>query len=113
VLTTDQPALAVARIAVGVIARRAEYADVAVVLEPAHHAVVRNVAPDQVAAIGEVDGPLGPTEPGGDPLDRGVALPGSEALVEHLDARVGVAGAGKVAERQAEAVRRLVVHAAV
>jgi hypothetical protein len=35
-----------------------------VVLEPAHDPVVRYVAPQQVAAVPEVDRPLGPAEAG-------------------------------------------------
>src|SRR5256885_6881962 len=64
VLAADEPSLAIARVAVGVVGRRAEDADVSVFLEPAHHAVVGNIAPDQKAPVAEIDGPLGPAKTG-------------------------------------------------
>ena len=100
VLAGDEPALAVARVAVRVVRGRAEDADVPVLLEPAHHAVVRDVAPQQVAAVAEVDRALGPAEAGRDALDSGVADLEPEPLVERLDARVRVAGAGQVPQGQ-------------
>jgi hypothetical protein len=59
VRTGDQPALAVAGVAVDVVRRLAEDAD-AEVGHPAQQAVVRDVAPDQEAAVGEPDRPLAP-----------------------------------------------------
>src|SRR6202011_228083 len=93
VLAADKPAFAVARVAVAVIRRRAEDADMAVLLEPAHHAVVGNVAPQQKAAVAHIDRTLGPAEAGGDALDRAIADLVLEALVERLDPRVRVAPA--------------------
>src|SRR4051794_20520366 len=106
VLAGDEPALAVARVAVRVVRRGAEDADVPVLLEPAHDAVVRDVAPQEVAAVAEVDGPLGPAEAGGDALDGGVADLEPEPLVDRLDARVRVAGAGEVPQGQLVGDRR-------
>src|SRR5207302_5081660 len=52
-LAGDQPALAVPRVAVGVIGRLAEHADRAGLLLPFYDAVVRDVAPQEVAPIAE------------------------------------------------------------
>ena len=52
----------------------------AIVLQPTHHAVVGDVAPDQVAEVAEIDRALGPAEAGGDALDRAVAGAALEAL---------------------------------
>src|SRR5262249_33874434 len=92
VLTGDQPALVIASVAVAVVGWAAEDADSPGLLAPTQHAVVRDVAPQQVAAIAEPDRPFGPAEAGGEPLDRGVAdgiL--RKARVDHLNRRVGVA----------------------
>ena len=59
VLAGDQPPLAVARVAVGVVGVGAEDVDAAVP-GPAHHAVVGDVAPDQLVGVGEPDRPLRP-----------------------------------------------------
>src|SRR3546814_17019339 len=53
VLAGDQPALAVARIAIGVVRRLAELADGAGFFFPLHDAVVGDVAPQQEAARSE------------------------------------------------------------
>ncbi len=71
-----------------------------VFLEPAHHAVVGNIAPHQKAAVPEIHRPLGPAEAGGDPLDRRIADLVLELLVERLDPRVGIAPIGQVPEGQ-------------
>src|SRR5262249_44654568 len=64
----DQPTLPIARFAVAVMRRRTEDADSAGLLAPAHHAVVGDVAPQQVAAIAKPDRALGPAKPGREPL---------------------------------------------
>src|SRR6185437_8502127 len=86
-------------IAVGVVGMVAENADMTVVLEPAHHPVVRNVAPDEISPIAEIDGPLGPAEAGGDAVDAGIALLGDD-LVKLLDPRIGIAGPRQGSQRQ-------------
>ena len=100
VLAGEQAPLPVARVAVGMVAVRTKHADMPVILEPAHDPVVRDVAPQQVAAIGEIHRPLRPAEPGGDALDRGIPLTRGEAPVEGFHCRQRVACARQVAERQ-------------
>ena len=77
----------------------------AVVFQPAHHAIVRDVAPEQVAAVTEIDRPLRPAEAGARSA-RSPRCPASETLVQLLDARIGVAGVGEMAERQVHRVDR-------
>src|SRR6185436_20994116 len=92
VLAGDLAALEVEGVAVAVARRTAEDADVAVVVEPAHLYVVRDVAPQQEAPDGAPGRALGPQHAGGQPLDRRVAeLVALEALVEHHDVRIRVA----------------------
>src|SRR5258705_10152335 len=97
-LAGDLPPLAVEGVAVRVIGRRAEDADMAVLLEPAHLPVIRNVAPDEIAAGAVIGRAFRPAEAGGDALDRGIADLVLEALVEHLDAVVGIPRIGKIAQ---------------
>src|SRR5262249_10522917 len=99
----QEPAVEIAGIAVGMVGMGAEDADMAVLLEPAHHPVVRDVAPQEIAAVAEIDRPLGPAEAGGDALDRGIALLG-KTLVELLDTRIGIARARQGAQRQLRAL---------
>ena len=73
VLAGDEPALAVAGVAVGIVRRLAEHADRAGLLLPFHDPVVRDVAEQQIAAVAEPHRPLGKAHAAGDPLDRGVA----------------------------------------
>ena len=95
VLAGDQPALAIARVAVGVVGGLAEDADAAGLLLPAHDAVVGDVAPHQVAAGAEPGRSLAPAHAGGKPLHAGEAQPVlAEARIEDLDGRVGIALAG-------------------
>ena len=77
----------------------AEHADMPILLEPAHHAVVGNVAPDEAARVAQIDRAFRPTEPGRDPLDAGIGLP-AEPPVQHLDARIGIMRAGQGPKRQ-------------
>ena len=92
-LAGDEPALAVAGVAVGEVRRLAEDADLAGLLLPLEDAVVRDVAPQQIAAVAEPHRPLGPAAAGIEALDRGaedaVAV---EARIEALDQGVGIAG---------------------
>ena len=95
VLAAQQAALAVARVAVGEVGGLAERAHGAGLLVPAHHAVVGDVAPQQVAAVAEPHRALGPAEAGRQPLDRGAGdAVLREARIEDLDGRVGVALGG-------------------
>jgi hypothetical protein len=92
VLAGELAALVIESIAVAVMSRLAEVADVAVLFEPAQLAVVGNVAPDQVLAFAAPGWPFGPQHSGMDALDGGVAnLVFGEALVEDDDVRVGIA----------------------
>ncbi len=101
VLAADEPPLAIARVAVGIVRGRAEDAHMPVFLQPAHHAIVGNIAPHQKSAVAEIDRALGPAEAGGDPLDRRIADHVFELLVvEHFDARVGVAPIGQIPQGQ-------------
>ena len=75
VLAGELAALEVERVAVAVVRRRAEHADVAVVLDPPELPVVRDVAPHQIAALRAPRRPFRPERAGPQPLDRGVRLP--------------------------------------
>src|ERR1051325_4961796 len=91
-LAGDQPPLAIAGIAVGVVRRLAEDADRAGLLLPFHNAVVRDVAPQKVAAVAEPNRPLGKTAARRDPLDRGIAEhQRGKTRIDGLDVSVGVA----------------------
>src|SRR5947209_8034985 len=69
VLASEQASLPVAGIAIGVIRGLPEHAHPTGLFIPAHHPVVRDIAPEQVTAIAEPDWPFGPTHAGGDFLD--------------------------------------------
>ena len=87
-----QPSLAVARVAVAVVRRRAEGRDQPGFLAPAHHAVVRDVGKQEVAAIAKPHWPFRPARPRPQALDHGAAdAIRVEARVERFDGRVGVA----------------------
>src|SRR5215510_3907946 len=92
VLAGDEAALAVARVAVGVIGGLAEHADPPGLLVPAHDAVVGNIAPQEAARVAEIDRPLVEAAAGGDAFDAGerdaIFL---EARIEHLDGGIRVA----------------------
>ena len=103
VLAGDQPALAIPGVAIAIVGRLAIDADMAVLLQPAHDPVVGDVAPQQVAAVPEIDRSFGPPEAGGDPLDGGIADLVPEALVQRLDTRVGIAGIGQISQRSTSA----------
>ena len=82
----------VERVAVAVAAGIAEHADVAVLLEQAHLAVVRNVAPDKVTANAVPGATLSPQRSSPELLNRCVAdLVFGEPLVEHDDVGIGIA----------------------
>ncbi len=83
VLAGDLPALEVEGVAVAVVRGGAEHADVAVVLDPAHLPVVRDVAPDQELADAVPRRALGPERAGPQALDRAVGL--GEAIEGRLD----------------------------
>ncbi len=90
-LAGDQPALTVARIAVGEVRRPSEHRHRAGLLFPPHDAVVGNVAPQKEAAIPEPDGPFAETHAGGEPLHRCIGdAVFQEARIEDFDRRVGV-----------------------
>ena len=69
VLTGQQAALPIERVAVGVVGGLVEYADVAVLLQPAQVPIVGNIAEHQVAPAAVPCGPLGPKQAGVQPLD--------------------------------------------
>src|SRR5262245_8134214 len=88
----DETALAIARIAVGVVGGTAVDARAPRLLVPAHDTIVGNVAPEQAARIAEIDRPLCPTETGREPFDaREWEAIFPKARIEHLDSRVGIA----------------------
>src|ERR1700691_4772177 len=100
-LAADQPAFAIDGVAIGVVRRLTEDAEVIVVLDQAHHPVVRNVAENQVAARGEIGRTLGPAKAGRDPLNRAGAGAALETLfIDDFDVFVGIAGGRQWPERK-------------
>src|SRR5471030_306318 len=90
-LTRDQPSFAVASVAVGVVRGLAERADFARFLVPAQHAVVRNVAPYQRAAVAEPDRPFIPASPLIQTFDRRHAdTQRVKARIEYSDGGIGI-----------------------
>ena len=91
-LAGDEAALAVAGVAVGMVRWFAEDADLAGFLVPFEDAVVRDVAPEQEAAIAEPHRALAPPEPRAETLDLGEveAVP-REGRIEDPDPRVRIA----------------------
>src|ERR1700716_4199067 len=94
-LTGNEPAFAVARMAVGIVGWITVHAEMTVVLRPAHDAIVRDVAPQKIATVAEIDRPLRPTETGRDAFDIGIPDLVFESGVERFDARIGITRAGK------------------
>jgi hypothetical protein len=73
-LARDLPSLKVEGVAVAVVGRHAEDADVAVVFRPSHLTIVGNVAPHEIAALRVPGRAFRPERAGEQPLDRGVRL---------------------------------------
>ena len=75
VFAGDEPALTVAGIAVGEVgrARNTLLPCPRAAFHPAHHPVVRYVAPDQMAAVAEPDRPLRPAHPRMELFDEHIA----------------------------------------
>ena len=95
VLAGDLAPFVVERVAVAVAGRAAEDADVAVLLQPAHLAVVRDVAPDQVASAAVPGRPFRPQRAGVVAADRRVEEDvGPEPRVEGDDVRIRVVERG-------------------
>ena len=69
-LASDEPALAVAGIAVGEIRWLAKNADRAGLFFPLDDALIGNVAAEQIAPVAEPHRPFGPAHPGGQSLHR-------------------------------------------
>ncbi len=87
-LAGDQPALIVDGVAVRIIGGLAEDRDVARRLDEPHHAIVRNVRPDEIAARGEPGRAFGPTRSRPQALDPHMAGEASlEARIENNDVR--------------------------
>src|SRR5690348_2725802 len=101
-LASEQASFPIDGVAIRVHRRLTEYADVSVVLRKAHHAVVWNVAEYYAAPSRDVDWALGPTESGGDPLNRHGAGEGwetgrperSPGLFHRFQTRIWIAGPG-------------------
>ena len=92
VLAADEAALAVAGVAVGEVGGLAVDADRARLLLPLEDAVVGDVAPQQVAAVAEIDGALRPAAAGGEALHAGELQPVLlEARIERDDGGIGIA----------------------
>ncbi len=83
VLARKLPALEVERVAVAVVRRHAKDAHAAVVLEPAHLPVVRDVAPHQITSDAAPRRPLGPQRARPQALDRRVRL--TQAVEQRID----------------------------
>ena len=91
-LAGDEPALTVARVAVGVVGVGAEHAGLAGFLVELHDAVVGDVGKQQIAAFGEIRRPFGPAHAGRNLLDRrGIDPVFGEARIEDLHRRIGIA----------------------
>src|SRR5437667_7525680 len=73
-LAGELAALEIKRVAVRVVGRRAEHADVTVVFRPSHLAIVGNVAPQEIATLRAPGRAFGPQHPGIETLDRRVGL---------------------------------------
>ena len=69
VFAGDEPALAIDRIAVGIVGWLAKHADRAVALVVSQHPVVGDVREDEVARGGEVRGAFGPSRAGPEAFD--------------------------------------------
>ncbi len=91
-LRRDLPAFGVECVAVAFVGRIAEaFGDVAVVVEVAQLAIVRNVAPHQIASLCIPGRAFRPEAAGVEPLNRGVADLGLEALrIDHDDVGIGI-----------------------
>src|SRR5690242_21778558 len=90
-LASDEPALAVARIAIAVVGRLAKHADRTGLLVPAPHTIARHVAPDQIAAVPKPYRPLAPARAGPQPLDARQRQPiFVKTRIERFDQRVEV-----------------------
>ncbi|SIT56991.1 hypothetical protein BQ8794_30440 [Mesorhizobium prunaredense] len=86
VLAGDKPPLIVDRVSVAVIARLAKHRDRAVGLIPAHHPIVRNVGPDEVATRPEPCRALQPAPARPKPLDARVPdEAGGKSRIEHFE----------------------------
>ena len=86
--------LAIARVAVGKVGGLAENADGSRFFIPAHDAIIRNVAPEEIAAVAEPHRSFGPAEATGDFFHlRAREAIFREARVDDLDERIGIAGA--------------------
>src|SRR6266567_5875319 len=94
-LAGDEPAFTVARVPVGVVRWRTIDADMTVVLRPAHDAIVRDVAPQKIAPIAEVNRPFRPAQTCSDALDIGIPDLIFESRVERFDTRIGITRAGQ------------------
>ena len=91
VLTGEQAALAVAEVAVAVVRRAAENADLAGVLQPTEHSIVGDVAEKKIAAIGKPDRTFRPARAGVQAFDRGVAnFVFCEARINDFDGGIGI-----------------------
>src|SRR5262249_22169721 len=101
-LASDEASFPINGVTVRVHRRLAEYAQVIVILRQAHDAVVGDVAEKHIAPSREVDGDLGPEEPGRDALNRHGAGEGWETarpernsgLFERLQVRIRIAPPG-------------------
>ncbi|HEY0986132.1 MAG TPA: hypothetical protein VGD80_03735 [Kofleriaceae bacterium] len=83
-LARHQAALAVDGVTVGVVAGLAEHRHRAVGLIPAHHPIVRDVGPHEVATRGEVGRAFAPAAAGPQPVELGVEQrQPPEAIIEH------------------------------
>ena len=92
VLAGEEPALPVARVAVGVVRRLAEHADRARLLLPLEDPVVGDVAPEEVAPVAEPGRSFRPAKAGSQPLDLGqLDAVLREARVEDPDGGIGIA----------------------
>src|SRR5205085_5089453 len=99
----DLPPLVVERVAIRIVRGAAEHADLAVVLEPAHLAVVRDVAEDEEASDAAPGGTFEEAAAGPQTADRVVR---NDIRVERrIDAQhIGI---GEVGRRLTEIARRV------
>ncbi len=71
VLAADQPALAVAGVAIGEVGRFAKDADRAGFFFPFEDAVIGDIAAQQITPVAKPHRAFAPAQPGLEPLDRG------------------------------------------
>src|SRR5262249_478149 len=91
VFTRDEPALAIARLALAVAGRVTDHRNGALRLIPFQNSIVRDVAPQETAGVPEPYRPLAPARARSQFLDASVEQSTfGELLIEDMNGRIGV-----------------------